>query len=107
MVWLPTRPSPIAAPAAPPARARPPPMSAPAMRIAESRPASAAMRCPPVVRWCCVRWCRVRWCVERRAGGVEWGCSVLLDSGADSEIHHGEQGEDERLDGTDRHREEL
>src|SRR5271155_375154 len=34
MVWLPARPSPIAAPMAPPPRASPPPTSAPAMPIA-------------------------------------------------------------------------
>src|SRR5580698_6068674 len=34
MVWLPARPSPIAAPMAPPPRANPPPTSAPAMPIA-------------------------------------------------------------------------
>src|ERR1700722_5153632 len=43
MVWLPARPSPIAAPIAPPPRASPPPTSAPAMPIA---PATV---CPAIV----------------------------------------------------------
>src|SRR5580658_6288326 len=43
MVWLPARPSPIAAPMAPPPRASPPPTSAPAMPIA---PATV---CPAIV----------------------------------------------------------
>src|SRR5277367_3791035 len=36
IVWLPARPSPIAAPIAPPPRAKPPPTRAPAMLIAPS-----------------------------------------------------------------------
>src|ERR1035437_7328820 len=36
MVWLPARPSPIAAPIAPPPRASPPPTRAPAMRTADA-----------------------------------------------------------------------
>src|SRR5271155_5647653 len=43
MVWLPARPSPIAAPMAPPPMASPPPTSAPAMPIA---PATV---CPAIV----------------------------------------------------------
>src|ERR1700688_1250449 len=43
MVWLPASPSPIAAPIAPPPRARPPPTSAPAMPIAP------APVCPAIV----------------------------------------------------------
>src|ERR1700691_3413715 len=97
MVWLPARPSPIAAPMAPPPRASPPPTSAPAMPIA---PATV---CPAIVY--------SSWLVLLRR--LEY-CGVLdlllflvllfvlfLVAGGHVEVDDREQHEDVRLDQPD------
>src|SRR5271165_1859337 len=103
MVWLPARPSPMAAPTAPPPSARPPPTMAPAIRTASAIEASAMSASPFVFGWVQRRvgpdgsgvWCRrpVSGSVVRRHRRVE--------------VEDGEQGEDEGLDGPDGHVEQL
>src|ERR1039458_6012581 len=93
MVALPAKPSPMAAPMAPPPRASPPPMKAPAELIAMSCVEAAAgilgffllvgrdcARCGP-------------WASGRRPSVTSGDSRV--------EIEQGEQGEDERLDRAD------
>src|SRR5579875_553303 len=83
MVWLPARPSPMAAPMAPPPRASPPPVKAPASSIAFSKVAAIGLF------------------VSLGVGSV----AALLDG--ELVVEDGEQGEDERLDDADEHVEQL
>src|SRR4051812_31442093 len=85
MYWLPARPSPIAAPIAPPPSARPPPTIAPA------RATACCMFCTAMC------WSPSRW----RATSV-----ALLVYGK-AEIGDGEQGKDQRLNAADEHVEKF
>src|SRR5580692_380512 len=91
MVCEPARPSPTAAPIAPPPSARPPPMRAPATRTAPSMFPVAMF---PLL-------CRDR--VSKCSWSVRWppGASVLVLTHAHTEVHDGQEGEDERLNGAD------
>src|SRR4051812_17456939 len=85
MYWLPARPSPMAAPIAPPPRARPPPTIAPARATA-----------------CCM------FCTAMCLSPSRWrATSVALLVYGKAEIDDGEQGKDQRLDAADEHVEEL
>src|ERR1700722_13978840 len=92
MVCEPARPSPTAAPMAPPPSASPPPTRAPAIRTAPSIVLAAMF---PLL-------CRDR--VRRdRVRNVRWspGCSVRVPAHAHAEVHDGQEGEDEGLDRAD------
>src|SRR5579883_1908529 len=95
IVWLPARPSPMAAPTAPPPRASPPPTIAPASRIASDVDPVAMTLSSPFFSLL-LRIVRRAW---RSVGDVR-GHGRL-------EVDDGEQGEDEGLDGPDAHVEEL
>src|SRR6516165_7099303 len=88
MVWLPARPSPTAAPMAPPPRAKPPPTKAPASSMAFSVVA-AILKVSPIV------------------GLLEKWASVSVFFHGELEVEDREQGEDERLDHADEHVEQL
>src|ERR1700691_4591280 len=90
MVWEPARPSPMAAPTAPPPSARPPPTRAPATRTAPSMSFAAMF---PLL-------CRDRVCV---CSECPWspGSSVLIPAHAHAEVHDRQKGENEGLDGAD------
>src|SRR3954470_5955654 len=86
MYWLPARPSPIAAPIAPPPSARPPPTIAPARATA-----------------CCMF--STAMCLSLLVGGRATSVALLVYG--ETEIDDGEQGKDQRLDAADEHVEEL
>src|ERR1700752_3446427 len=88
MVWLPARPSPTAAPIAPPPRASPPPAKAPANSMAFC-----------VVAGIFLGFSYLDW--TRRVTSV----TLLLDG--ELEIQDRQQGKDERLDHPDEHVEDL
>src|ERR1700722_3839228 len=90
MVCEPARPSPTAAPMAPPPSASPPPTSAPAMRTAPSMLFAMFLSFVEIV-------CR------DRVRNVRWspGCSVRVPAHAHAEVHDGQEGEDEGLDRAD------
>src|SRR4051794_24079297 len=85
MYWLPARPSPIAAPIAPPPSARPPPTIAPARATA-----------------CCM------FCTAMCLSPSRWrATSVALLVYGKAEIDDREQGKDQRLDAADEHVEKF
>src|SRR5580658_9941295 len=105
MVWLPARPSPMAAPTAPPPISRPPPTMAPARLIAWSSPGSDIGDAPFGV--CCREICLA---VTRRnvSGRRVWSCAPLVRlTHGTVEVEDREQGEDECLDGPDEEVEDL
>src|ERR1700753_4166472 len=109
MVWAPTRPSPMAAPIAPPASAIPPPMKAPPdLSPVLVSPPWARTDCTSdmtlLARWSGEGWRAVR---PRAAVGDGEGLVALLAHGRAEELHDGQQGEDQRLDGADEEVEEL
>src|SRR6516162_6654693 len=87
IVWEPARPSPTAAPMAPPPRASPPPTSAPAIRIAPSVVPAMSL----------FLLCR------DRVDTPGWAADLvgLVPTHAHAEVHDGEKGEDEGLDRSD------
>src|SRR5688572_23718440 len=123
MVELPTRPSPMAAPTAPPPRARPPPIMAPAVVTAELSTAMFLLgshhRASPAMdlgdAFC--------WSVKLWSGGLKLlrlgVCLVLVGilglvvvavavaGGRHAEVQDREQGEDQRLDRADEDAEQL
>src|ERR1700722_758182 len=90
MVCEPARPSPTAAPMAPPPSARPPPIKAPATRTAPSMSfvAMFPLLCRDSFSKC--------WSVRRSPGS-----SVLVLAHAHTEVHDRQEGEDEGLNGAD------
>src|SRR6195952_1663072 len=110
MVWAPTRPSPMAAPMAPPASAMPPPMKAPP-------DFSPVMGSLPWARTDCTSDIDApSELVRSRVGGAGRppgavgdgeDLVALLAHGGGEELHDGEQREEQRLDGADEEVEEL
>src|ERR1700722_10831530 len=106
MVWLPARPSPIAAPMAPPPMASPPPTSAPAMPIAPATVCAAMFYSS---------WLVLLRTLEDRALAVLLYLLLhlvllfvfLVVAHRQSEVDDGEQHEDVCLDQTDREVEGL
>src|SRR5450631_565489 len=104
MVWAPARPSPTAAPMAPPARVRPPPTKAPAVLMALSRfAASVAMSLLVSRCWSssCCQWL-VRFDDGLPVGNgmgvrVTVGGAVAFGRGGKREVQDREQREDEGL----------
>src|SRR5690348_10440070 len=101
MTAEPARPSPIAAPMAPPPRASPPPtMASPSVMFPPS-PSAA--------------WARTLICLLVSFVRTSWGRGVVRLEGGSlivaahrlGEVNQGEQGEDQRLDDADEHVEEL
>src|ERR1700722_1933506 len=104
MVWLPARPSPMAAPTAPPPISRPPPTMAPARLIAWSSPGSDIGDAPFGLCYGEI-WVIWRSAVDTTAS---WAVSSLMRfAHGGVEVEDREQGEDEGLDGADGEVEEL
>src|ERR1039458_325122 len=99
MVWLPARPSPIAAPIAPPPRANPPPTSAPAMPIAPATVCAAIF----YSSWL-VLLRRLEYCVVLQLMLL---FVLFVMTHRQSEIDDREQHEDVGLDRSDREVEGL
>src|SRR3954447_5168745 len=109
MVWAPARPSPTAAPMAPPPRARPPPTMAPAVLIADTSSGSAATVSPRFgapgaePRVCCSvpRAGDRTVCSSRALEARKTVPLVFLLLQREAEVQDREQGEDEGLDRPD------
>src|SRR3954452_11156253 len=101
MTAEPARPSPMAAPMAPPPRASPPPIMAKPSVTFPVMPSAAWAR---TLISLLVSFVRASW-VGGRGGSVVG--SLVLAAHRLSEVDQGEQGEDQRLDDTDEHVEEL
>src|SRR5580704_89955 len=105
MVWLPARPSPIAAPTAPPPISRPPPTMAPARLIAWSSPGSDIGDAPFGV--CCGEICLLDLKTILSGRSVRSLPPLVRLAHGTVEVEDREQGEDERLDGPDEKVEHL
>src|SRR5882757_1444686 len=107
MVAAPARPSPIAAPIAPPARARPPPMNAPANF---SSPAAEPWASSWLVRLMTLLVFYVTsvwlWGAQRTARGLVRGRFILF-ADCFTEVDDREQAEDQCLQRADEHVEQL
>src|SRR5262245_48776441 len=113
IVALPARPSPTAAPMAPPPSARPPPTNAPAVWMACSIVLAIFSSIPLVLLLCtCVPedHRRIGWVGPReghRWGGPGRSVSATLRRRHRAEVQNGQEREDERLDQADEQVEEL
>src|SRR5580704_7127241 len=97
MVWLPAKPSPIAAPMAPPPRASPPPTSAPAMPIAPATVCAAIVYSSWLVLLRSFEYCALLLVLLFLALFF----LLFLVAGRHVEVDDREQHEDVRLDQSD------